>query len=99
MSSQGKKTDVEMKQEQQRRGVVRVKHLRRRWKRVLEESDDYIKLYLERSRRKSISRPLDCLFYCNMGLVVVNFLNFCLSIKLLISLLNLNKPCWVYSLL
>ena len=27
---------------------------------------------------------------CNMGLVVVNFLNFRLSIKLLISLLNLN---------
>ena len=63
MSSQGKKTDVEMKQEQQRRGVERVKHLRRRWKRVLEESDDYIKLYIERSRRKSISRPLDCLLF------------------------------------
>lgn len=61
MSSQGKKTKVEMKQEQQRRGVGRVKHLRRRWKRALEQSDDYIKLCIERSRRKSILRPLDCL--------------------------------------
>lgn len=63
MSNQGKKTDMEMKQEQQRRGVERVKHLRRRWKRVLEESDDYIKLCIERSRRKSILRPLYCLLF------------------------------------
>lgn len=61
MSSQGKKTEVEMKQEQQRRGVERVKHLRRRWKHVLKQSDDYIKLCIERSRRKRILRPLDCL--------------------------------------
>lgn len=61
MSSQGKKTKVEMKQEQQRRGVGRVKHLRRRWKRALEQSDDYIKLCIERSRRESILRALDCL--------------------------------------
>lgn len=61
MSSQGKKTKVEMKQEQQRRGVGRVKHLRRRWKRALEQSDDYVKLCIERSRRESILRALDCL--------------------------------------
>ena len=61
MSSQGKKTKVEMKQEQQRRGVGRVKHLRRRWKRALEQSDYYVKLCIERSRRESILRALDCL--------------------------------------
>ena len=61
MSSQGKKTKVEMKQEQQRRGVGRVKHLRRKWKRALEQSDDYVKLCIERSRRESILRALDCL--------------------------------------
>lgn len=60
--SQGKKTEVEMKQEhKQRKGVERVKHLRRRWKQFLEQSDDYIKLCIERSRRKRILRPLDCL--------------------------------------
>ena len=61
MSSHGKKTKVEMKQEQQRRGVGRVKHLRRKWKRALEQSDDYVKLCIERSRRESILRALDCL--------------------------------------
>lgn len=63
MEDEHEKTEVEMKQEQQRRGVERVKHLQRRWKHVPEESDDYIKLCIERSRRKSILRLLDCLLF------------------------------------
>lgn len=61
MSSQRKKTEVEMKQEQQRRGVERVKHLRRRWKHVLEQSDDYIQALYRKSQEGKVLRPLDCL--------------------------------------
>lgn len=63
MEDEDEKTEVEMKQEQQRRGVERVKRLRRRWKHVPEESDDYIKLGIERSRRKSVLRLLYCVLF------------------------------------